>query len=232
MGPRTKTRCHVRTVGVLIAGALTLGIVPAASGSADTTTSVVTTSSTPPPATTTSSTIPRAAPLLRLGSQGPAVRNLQHRLSSLGYWLGGVDGRFGNLTRHAVSALQKAASGSAVEIDLRRNLLLIVRDGKLATTLNTSTGGGYSYTSGGVTSIARTPQGVFAVFRQVDGLDISPLGELWRPKYFAGGYAIHGSASVPPFPASHGCVRVSNQAMDWIWTTNRMPIGIRVWIYY
>jgi lipoprotein-anchoring transpeptidase ErfK/SrfK len=187
------------------------------------------------------------------------VRNLQRRLSALGYWLGAVDGRFGNLTQQAVYALQKAAalsrdgavgvatafalargvrprarttSGSAVEIDLRRDLLMIVRDGKLATILNTSTGGGYSYTSGGVTSVARTPQGVFTVFRQVDGLDVSPLGELWRPKYFAGGYAIHGSASVPPFPVSHGCVRLSNQAMDWIWATNRMPIGIRVWIYH
>jgi len=26
--------------------------------------------------------------------------------------------------------------------------------------------------------------------------------------YFTGGYAIHGTPSVPPYPASHGCVRI------------------------
>ena len=26
--------------------------------------------------------------------------------------------------------------------------------------------------------------------------------------YFIRGYAIHGYASVPPYPASHGCLRV------------------------
>ena len=263
MGHRVTAPRRVRAVGVLIAGAIAISIIPAPSGAADTTTSSgssttsVTTSPTASPATST--TIPRTVPLLKLGSTGPYVRSLQRRLSSLGYWLGAVDGRFGNLTQQAVYAIQKAASlsrdgvvgvattaalsrgvrphprtktGSAVEIDLRRNLLMIVREGKLMTTFNTSTGGGYSFTNAGVTSIARTPQGVFAIFRQVDALDISPLGELWRPKYFAGGYAIHGSASVPPFPVSHGCVRLSNQAMDWIWATNRMPIGTKVWIYY
>ncbi len=108
---------------------------------------------------------------------------------------------------------------------------MIVRNGKLAITLNTSTGGGYSYTSGGVTSIASTPRGVFRVTRQVDAMDISPLGQLWRPKYFSGGYAIHGSDSVPTVAVSHGCVRVSNRAMDWIWASNQMPIGTTVRIY-
>ena len=26
------------------------------------------------------------------------------------------------------------------------------------------------------------------------------------------------------YPASHGCVRVTNQAMDMLWATNAMPI--------
>ena len=42
------------------------------------------------------------------------------------------------------------------------------------------------------------------------GYDPSPLGVLLNPMYFVGGYAIHGNPSVPPYPASHGCVRVPN----------------------
>ncbi|MGC1210903.1 MAG: L,D-transpeptidase [Micromonospora sp.] len=43
-------------------------------------------------------------------------------------------------------------------------------------------------------------------------------GEVSRPKYFEEqGIAIHGYTSVPPYPASHGCVRVTLPAMDWLW---------------
>jgi N-acetylmuramoyl-L-alanine amidase len=207
---------------------------------------------------TSSTTATRLAPVLRYGDRGPLVRTLQRRLSALGYWDGHIDGQFGGLTQQAVFALQKAASlsvdgvvgvattaalsrgirprvraaqGSEVQINLQTQLLMIMRNGKLASTLNTSTGGGYYYTSGGVTSIATTPRGVFRITRQVDAMDISPLGQLWRPKYFSGGYAIHGSDSVPPVAVSHGCVRLSNRAMDWIWASNQMPIGTTVRIY-
>jgi lipoprotein-anchoring transpeptidase ErfK/SrfK len=55
---------------------------------------------------------------------------------------------------------------------------------------------------------------------------------LWRPKYFTWtGIAVHGYTSVPPYPASHGCARVSNNAINWIWDTNQMPIGTPVWVY-
>jgi len=33
--------------------------------------------------------------------------------------------------------------------------------------------------------------------------------------YFYGGYAIHGSASVPAQPASHGCIRISLASAEW-----------------
>ena len=36
---------------------------------------------------------------------------------------------------------------------------------------------------------------------------------------------------LPGYPASHGCVRVSVQAMDWIWDNNIMPLGITVWVH-
>lgn len=200
-----------------------------------------------------------AAPALQVGDHGPAVYRLQRRLISLGYWVGSANGQFGDTTQQAVYALQKEAgltrdgvagpetmaalargarpsarthSGHVIEVDLSRDLLMIVNNGKVADTLNTSTAGGYSYTTtGGGTATANTPTGVFQIERTVDGMDVSPLGKMWRPRYFYGGYAIHGDGDVPPYPVSHGCVRISDAAIDWVWATGQAPIGTEVDIY-
>lgn len=193
-----------------------------------------------------------------MGDHGPAVEIVQRRLSALGYWLGPPDGVFGDSTEQAVYALQKAAgiardgtvgaqtyvalskgvraspraaTGNLVEVDLADDLLMILRHGKLYETLNTSTGGGYTYYDQGGTAIAETPKGIFHVYREVDGLVVDTLGALWRPKYFNTGFAIHGDSYVPPYPVSHGCVRVSNEAIDWIWANNVIPLGTEVWVY-
>lgn len=182
---------------------------------------------------------------------------LQQRLSRLGYWLGAADGEFGDLTRQAVIALQKAAgigrdgvygpvtrraldagtrpsirtSGTAVEIDLRRQLLTVVEAGRIVVVLSTSTGTGQSYVSEGSQHVAVTPTGTYHVFRAVDGEDVGPLGALWRPRYFNGGIAVHGYTVVPAYPASHGCARVSVPAMNMIWARHLMPIGRTVLVY-
>ncbi len=179
---------------------------------------------------------------------------LQQRLSSLGYWLGTPDGQFGGLTQQAVWALQKSAgigrdgevgaqtraalargarpqatmSGDGVEIDLARQILMVVRGGRAELVLNTSTGSGNQFLEHGQTHTAVTPRGAFHVTVVVDGSDKGPLGTLWRPRYFNGGIAVHGLDSVPPYPASHGCARVSNSAMDMIWARGLMPIGSAV----
>ena len=201
---------------------------------------------------------PPLPPTLNPGASGPAVAMLQQQLYALGYWVDTTGGSFDDSTEQAVWALQKAAnlprdgvvgpstwaalnagvvpqprttSGYVIEVNLTTDLIMFVNNGHLLWTLNTSTGGGYTYTSGGVTSVALTPTGLFHTQRVVDGLDISPLGELWRPRYFTGGYAIHGDSAVPPTPVSHGCVRVSNEAIDWIWANNLDPIGTAVFVY-
>ena len=48
-------------------------------------------------------------PTLQVGSHWSQVLALQARLTSLGSWLGGVDGQFGDLTRQAVATIQKVA---------------------------------------------------------------------------------------------------------------------------
>jgi hypothetical protein len=218
---------------------------------------VPTTTTTATTQETTATTVPTTSPLA-LGSSGPLVLVLQQRLTSLGYWLGSPDGTFGDTTQQAVYALQKAAgitpdgvvgpstaaaldagvrpeprsvAGYVIEIDLQRDLLMFVTDGRLDDVLNTSTGGGYTYREDGTSAVANTPVGHFTIFRQVDGLVTDPLGQLWRPKFFYEGFAIHGDSYVPPNPVSHGCVRVSNAAIDWIWSDNMAPIGTPVWIY-
>ena len=189
------------------------------------------------------------------GDSGPKVLALQKRLSELGYWLGTPDGSFGSLTQQAVWALQKSAgirrdgvvgpkttraldkgvrpratlSGDGVEIDLDRQVLMVVRDGRVRTILNTSTGSGEEYTStSGNRAIATTPRGRYSVYRAVDGPVTNSLGQLWRPRFFHRGIAVHGSQNIPPWPDSHGCARLSNAAINMIWASDLMPIGSRV----
>jgi peptidoglycan hydrolase-like protein with peptidoglycan-binding domain len=209
---------------------------------------------TSPGTTGTATTAPTENELLRAGDEGPRVLAVQARLVELGYWLGTPDGTFGLLTSQAVYALQGAAGlgrdgvvgpatlralergvlprvqspGNAVEIDISDGTIAFVRDGKPWRVLHTSTGNGARYASGDGTAIAHTPRGRFAVQRRIDGVRVAPLGRLYRPVYFHGGYAVHGSGSIPAYPASHGCARVTNAGIDMIWRENLMPNGLRV----
>jgi hypothetical protein len=209
------------------------------------TTSVAPTTST---TTTTTLLLPApvADHALQPGDAGTEVEALQHRLTELGYWLGEPDGVYGDLTTQAVLAFQKAGglerTGVAnedtlvrlafadrpgaratdtdhLEIDLERQLLLVVAGGDVQWALNTSTG-------------ARdgTPPGEFRVDREIDGMRRAPLGSLYRPKYFNRGIAIHGYPRVPAEAASHGCARVSYPAMDLLWS-GLAPLGTTIWVY-
>jgi peptidoglycan hydrolase-like protein with peptidoglycan-binding domain len=203
--------------------------------------------------------IPLDTVVLRPGAAGAAVTNQQNRLVSLGFWLGSVDGRYGLTTTQAVMALQKvygiprtgvfdvrtqavlavasrpkprSTSGYLIEVDLARQVIMIARNGATEWVINTSTGGGYTYSYGGQTFTAITPTGHFTVLRQIDGLRVGRLGSLWRPKYITNdGIALHGAPSVPSYPASHGCIRMTNAAIDWIWANNVAPLGTAVWVY-
>ena len=42
---------------------------------------------------------------------------------------------------------------------------------------------------------------------------------------------MHGMTSVPGYPASHGCVRLSLPAMDFLWDTGLIPVGTPVWVH-
>jgi peptidoglycan hydrolase-like protein with peptidoglycan-binding domain len=154
-----------------------------------------------------------------------------------------VSGVADEATVSAMAVVPNKASGSVFdgdlfEVDKTRQLLFIIQAGKTIWTLNTSTGSNHPYVevdqkTGGTTSgDAVTPEGKFKVYREYsDGWEKGQLGELYRPKYFSGGVAVHGAPNIPNYPASHGCVRVSTSAMDFIWAGNLLPQGMQVWVH-
>lgn len=129
--------------------------------------------------------------------------------------------------------------GTLAEVDKRRQLLFIIEDGRTVAVLNASTGDDREYEEPDANSpgvmirgVALTPEGTFSINRErPDGWWIGDLGQIYRPKYFIGGVAIHGSTSVPAYPASHGCVRVSVAAMDMIWDNDLLPRGTTVVVH-
>jgi peptidoglycan hydrolase-like protein with peptidoglycan-binding domain len=194
------------------------------------------------------------------GESGPDGATVQQRLAALGFFVGPtISGRFDNNTTQALYAFQKlqalpatgkadpptrqkldtatrpqpaSAAGDLMEIDKAHQVLIVVRGGQAQYIFNTSTGTEGPYTYAGRKHTAHTPEGRFAFFRQIDGWERSHLGRMYRPKYFhPDGLAVHGDTFVPSYPASHGCVRVSLAAIDFIWGQNLAPLGSLVWVY-
>jgi len=191
------------------------------------------------------------------GDSGPWVERLQVELSEAGFRPGVNDGRFGQATLGAVYAFQKVhdlerdgvfleehwpllegtvelpipvGSPDRVEVDIAKQVLFLVKDNAVAAMLPISSGNGDTYRGSRGTPVrARTPEGGYSFYKHVDGWRISYLGGLYRPYYFRGGYAIHGSLSVPPYPASHGCVRVELHDMDFL--TTELELGMPVFVY-
>jgi N-acetylmuramoyl-L-alanine amidase len=185
-------------------------------------------------------------PTLRLGSRGASVTYLQRRLAALHYDVGTVDGVFGYSTFHGVVAFQKVnglvrdgivgprtwyalahpviprprrwLSASSLEVNLTRQVVYLARQGVVLRILDASSG----------KASTPTPRGNFTIYRRIDGWRQSSLGLMWRPNYFYRGYAVHGSTSVPAYPASHGCVRVTVPAMNRLWPLLRigMPVSV------
>ncbi len=129
--------------------------------------------------------------------------------------------------------------GTLVEIDKSLQLGFFVIDGVTEWVLNVSTGSEIPYSEPNQNDPTKieegdsiTDPGLFKVDRErEEGWWDGDLGSIYRPKYFNGGIAVHGSGSIPNYPASHGCVRVSTPAMDWIWEEDLMPMGSPVWVH-
>jgi PKD repeat protein len=186
-------------------------------------------------------------PRLTLGARGVAVSQLGGQLRRLHYatpFGPAFDGRLldavyafqkvhglprtGVVDAHFWRALASpraprprfAQPAGHIEVNKGLQVLYVVQRSRIALIVPISTAG---------VAGAFTPVGRFAVYRKVGGFDPSPLGTLYDPLYFTGGYAIHGNPSVPPYPASHGCVRIPMWVAPHLYRT--VPYGETVYVY-
>lgn len=199
-----------------------------------------------------------AKPTLKYGSKGKYVKYVQDRLRTLHYAPGKSDGKYGKDLRYAVLAFQKVngispngtvgkqtwaalakprtpgsivrgGKANRVEISKKRQLVVVYKSGRIQLITHTSTGSGKRYCHKGKCEVAKTPSGNFKVYRKINGWRHAPLGDLYKPIYFYRGYALHGSRSVPLYPASHGCARLPmNHTADLMFKI--VPIGTAVYV--
>lgn len=181
------------------------------------------------------------------GVHGPQVVALQRRLAALTYLPAGYStGTFDYRTEQAVIAFQGweslARDGVAgrrtlarlrvasaprawstttrhIELHMAQQVLLLVGDGRVRGAIHVSTAA-----PGHV-----TPTGTYTIYRK-EQMSWSVPFQVWMPyaSYFTGGYALHEYPDVPPYPASHGCVRVpaGDSVVVWQFATLGTPIVI------
>ena len=119
-----------------------------------------------------------------------------------------------------------------IEIDLTRQVLLFFDEQGLNRVVAVSTGSNRKYcemskkSGEQICGVARTPRGKFRIQWRISGWRESDLGKLYNPLYFNGGFAIHGSPSVPAYKVSHCCVRISIATSEWFYDTikNGTPV--------
>ncbi|MEX0796832.1 MAG: L,D-transpeptidase family protein [Acidimicrobiia bacterium] len=187
-----------------------------------------------------------------------STTKLQTALKEKGFYRGAIDGSYGIATQHAVMAFRKEIGTTRsyswsdslwdeleiyqapytkfdepdrVEVNLTKQTAHLFRNGDLVATFPISSGNGESYYANGSWRIATTPTGDFEVYRHSSGWYESTLGLglMLSPWFFTGGIAFHGSSSVPPTPASHGCIRLTTWDSNFI--DKHLFIGIPVHVY-
>jgi hypothetical protein len=183
------------------------------------------------------------------GKASAGVRAVQERLAQLHYLpKGAVDGIDGYRTRQAVTAFQaweglerdgiagpltKAALADArrpkpkgdgpsrrIEVYRDKGVTLLVKRDRARRVVHTSSGApGYT-----------TPPGRSEVFRKEVNSWSVPY-QTWLPwaSYFNAGIAFHAYPDVPPYPASHGCVRVPEPEAEHVYDFARIgtPVIVR-----
>ena len=192
----------------------------------------------------------------RASLTGAQTKEAERRLSDMGYWTGTVDGVLdpamrsaliafqkwegrpitGRLTLDELEAIRTSTAPKArepgyghVEVDVDRQVLLVINDDGGVRVLPISSGSGKPFVDEGQTSIAYTPRGRFIVYDKVVGWEKGPFRAMYYSNYISGGVAIHGYNSVPIQPASHGCIRIPIFAAREF--SKLLPIGTIVLVY-
>ena len=112
-----------------------------------------------------------------------------------------------------------------IEINQSIQLLVLYRNNQPYVILHVSTGGRYYFCNKGSCGYAVTPDGDYKALSYLAGTITVPLGYMENPVFFIGrAYAIHGGDPVQWYPASHGCVRIYADAVNWF--HNDVTIGV------
>lgn len=207
------------------------------------------------PAATAAETSDTSAP--------PAVKvsykQVEKKLNSLGIPAGPSDGRFDSQSARAACAWRELTGATVSRAKLTAAEKTAVMNTSSLTPL-TSHGVGISinkqcqiaywqdkdknrqlrlkgvFAASTGTSGHDTPAGHFRIQRQINGWHESTKytgAMMYRPKYFNGGIALHGSYSddlVHSYPASHGCVRMFHKDIDRLWKAG-VDMGTPVHVY-
>lgn len=113
-----------------------------------------------------------------------------------------------------------AAPARHIEIDKTRQILMLVDDGAVIGVVPVSTG-----------ATGNTPSGAFRILNKIPA-SATYDGSVALPRFmrFHGEMGIHGYPVVPPYPASHGCVREPLWVCDWVY--DRAFVGERLYLYF
>jgi len=189
-----------------------------------------------------------------------SYKKMELRLYRIGYPVGKVDGILDQDTRRALCMWRDYSRRSVSRnLPSKQEVSLILISGKPKVPRRLITGINISRTCQSVTLVAiskydrtqfvqgmykastgkpgfETRKGTSKIYTQVDKWlesDLYPGAMMYRPKFFSRGEALHGSwtdALVLPYPASHGCVRMTHSAVDYLWT-HGVGIGTKVLVY-
>lgn len=177
-------------------------------------------------------------------SHGRATRLLQKGLRALGY-VTPEGGSYDDATGRAVLAFRKVngmartespsltifkklfrgkggftlkhpGAGRHVEFDWSRQVLVFAQAGKVVRIYHASSG----------KPSTPTVFGTFHFYSKTPGTNSHGMVD---SSYFIGGYAVHGYAEVPPYAASHGCIRVPVPDAASIY--NWIQLGETIFVY-
>ena len=112
--------------------------------------------------------------------------------------------------------LEYPNAGKHVEVDISHQVMALAVGGKPKYAFHVATGA------------AATPSdtGGFTFYRKDPGFN--SIG-MYYSIYYNGGEATHGYHSVPPYPASHGCIR--NPIPDSVFIYNWIDLGDKMFVY-
>ena len=112
--------------------------------------------------------------------------------------------------------LEHRGAGRHVEVDISRQVMALAAHRKAQYTFPVSTG------APGTPTI----RGHFRFYRREPGYNSHGM---YYSVYFQGGYATHGYDPVPPYPASHGCIR--NPIPDSVFIYKWIRLGMSIYVY-